>query len=96
MTTPTRPLASEEIYGEKWNRCVTDTIVKTASGLALGIVFSAVLFRRRPWPVFLGTGIGLGMGYGNCQNEFRSPYVPGQVSKLATLRGHLSPKPSSN
>lgn len=30
----------------------------------------------RPWPVFLGTGIGLGMGYGNCQSDFRTPYVP--------------------
>ena len=63
MTTPTRSLASEEVYGEKWDRCMTDTIVKAgefhfflyvwvlilpviASGLALGIVFSAVLFKR--------------------------------------------------
>ncbi|CAF1926763.1 unnamed protein product [Rotaria magnacalcarata] len=75
MTAPNRPLKSEDVYGDKWDRCTTDTIVKTASGLALGIVFSAVLFKRRPWPVFLGTGIGLGMGYSNCQNDFRSPYV---------------------
>jgi hypothetical protein len=68
--------------------------------LALGIVFSAVLFKRelielvrqwsnetfesstllgRPWPVFFGTGIGLGMGYSNCQNDLRSPYVPVQA-----------------
>jgi len=68
----------------------------------LGIVFSAVLFKRkylsnigidicinlfflklgRPWPVFFGTGIGLGMGYSNCQNDFRSPYVHPRLISL--------------
>jgi len=33
MTTPTRPLASEDVYGEKWDRCLTDTIVKTGLNL---------------------------------------------------------------
>ena len=64
MTAPKRSLGSEDVYGEKWDRCLTDTIVKTgrstrlscsyandcysiASGLALGIVFSAVLFKRK-------------------------------------------------
>ncbi|UJR28183.1 hypothetical protein I4U23_009436 [Adineta vaga] len=96
MTTPNRTLASEDVYGEKWDRCVTDTIVKTASGIALGIIFSAVLFKRRPWPVFLGTGIGLGMGYGNCQNEFRSPYLRAQSSRLTKIREHFLDKSSSS
>ncbi len=44
----------------------------------------------RPWPVFLGTGIGLGMGYSNCQNDFRSPYVHPQPLSLTTRTdGHL-------
>jgi hypothetical protein len=30
----------------------------------------------------LGTGIGLGMGYSNCQNDFRSPYVHSQPLAL--------------
>ncbi|CAF0757536.1 unnamed protein product [Adineta steineri] len=96
MTTPNRPLASEEVYGEKWDRCMTDTMVKAASGLALGIVFSAVLFKRRPWPVFLGTGIGLGMGYGNCQNDFRSPYVHSQPLTLAKAHEHILTKSSNS
>jgi hypothetical protein len=37
----------------------------------------------------LGTGIGLGMGYGNCQNDFRSPYVHHQPSLLTRTDGHL-------
>jgi hypothetical protein len=44
----------------------------------------------RPWPVFLGTGIGLGMGYSNCQNDFRSPYVHPQSSSLTKTPGNLS------
>lgn len=29
MTTSNRPLKSEDVYGEKWDRCTTDTLVKT-------------------------------------------------------------------
>jgi hypothetical protein len=29
MTTSNRPLPSEEVYGEKWDRCLKDTAVKT-------------------------------------------------------------------
>ena len=32
-------------------------------------------FLGRPWPVAFGTGIGLGMGYSNCQNDFQQPYL---------------------
>ncbi len=28
MTTSNRPLASEGVYGEKWDRCLKDTAVK--------------------------------------------------------------------
>jgi hypothetical protein len=86
-------------------------LIISASGLALGIVFSAVLFKRtyllniginiyinlfflkigRPWPVFFGTGIGLGMGYSNCQNDFRSPYVHSQPLSLARTNEHSLP-----
>ncbi|CAF1461077.1 unnamed protein product [Adineta steineri] len=96
MASRNRLVASEDVNGEKWDRCLTDTVVKTASGLALGIVFSAILFKRRPWPVFLGTGIGIGMGYSNCQNDLRSPHV--HSSPIPTTRPdrHVPTKPSDN
>lgn len=28
----------------------------------------------RPWPIAFGGGVGLGMGYANCQHEFNDPY----------------------
>lgn len=51
-----------------------------ATGLGVGIVFSVLFFKRRTWPVVFGSGVGLGMGYSNCQQDFRSPYL---------LHGHM-------
>ena len=43
-----------------------------------------VLFPGRTWPVAFGSGVGLGMGYSNCQNDFRSPYLlHGQMVKVS-------------
>jgi inner membrane organizing system protein 1 len=57
----------------------------------LDLIFLVFYFWKigRPWPVFLGTGIGLGMGYGNCQNDFRSPYVHPQPLSLTKTDGNL-------
>lgn len=39
----------------------------------------------RTWPVSLGSGLGLGMGYANCQHDFRSPYlIHGRMVKVRT------------
>ncbi|KAK6177127.1 MICOS complex subunit Mic10 [Patella vulgata] len=66
---------SEDVLGQKWDRCISDSAIKTASGLGLGIVFSVVFFKRRPWPVAFGAGIGLGMAYANCQHDFQNPFL---------------------
>ncbi|CAL8072409.1 unnamed protein product [Calicophoron daubneyi] len=67
------PPKSEDILGLRWDRCISDTFIKTASGAVLGVIFSVVLAKRRPWPVILGTGLGLGMGISNCNNDFKQP-----------------------
>lgn len=36
---------SEEELGQKWDRCLQDSLIKVGSGVGLGIVFSVVLFR---------------------------------------------------
>ena len=36
---------SEEELGQRVDRCIQDTVIKTASGIGLGIIFSVVLFK---------------------------------------------------
>ncbi|KAG7493053.1 MICOS complex subunit Mic10-like [Solea senegalensis] len=71
-----------EGHGRKWDRCFADTAVKTVTGLGVGVVLSILFFKRRTWPVSMGSGLGLGMGYSNCQRDFKSPYlIHGRVVK---------------
>ncbi|CAF1224538.1 unnamed protein product [Rotaria sordida] len=96
MASQNHSLISENKNGEKWDRCLTDSIIKTASGLALGFVFSAILFKRRPWPVFLGTGIGIGMAYSNCQNDLRSSKFYSQSLPITRPNRHIPTTPSES
>ena len=65
---------SEDEVGENYDRCLTNTITCTAGGLGVGLLASLVFFRRKMWPITLGGGFGLGMAFGNCQNDFRNIY----------------------
>ena len=67
---PMQVTKSEDVLGEKWDKCLVDTGIKLAGGLAIGSIFSLLLFKRRPWPLVFGLGSGFGMGYQNCQIEF--------------------------
>ncbi|RKO97196.1 hypothetical protein CAUPRSCDRAFT_4629, partial [Caulochytrium protostelioides] len=53
-----------------WDRCLADYTVNTLTGAAVGVVTSAVLFKRRAWPVALGAGIGIGSAYEKCARSF--------------------------
>ncbi|BGO94421.1 hypothetical protein NBRC10512_003795 [Rhodotorula toruloides] len=68
---------SEDVLSAKTDLCLSNALVKAGTGLAVGIVASAVLFRRRPWPVFLGLGFGFGQGYSDCERVFNPAAVPG-------------------
>ncbi|XP_032802792.1 MICOS complex subunit MIC10 [Petromyzon marinus] len=66
---------SEHEHGRKWDRCLSDATVKFGAGLAVGLVFSVIFFKRRAWPVVFGAGSGFGMAYSNCQRDFQKPYL---------------------
>ena len=60
-----RPV-SEALLNEKWDRCLSNLIIKSSLGFGFGVVFSVLLFKRRAWPTFLGTGFGAGRAYEEC------------------------------
>jgi len=39
----------------------------------------------RPWPLAFGAGVGIGMGFSNCQHDFMYPGLHhGQLKKVKT------------
>ncbi|KAK0564904.1 Mitochondrial inner membrane organizing system component [Tilletia horrida] len=68
---------SEDIISQKTDLCISNTIVKTGLGFSAGVIASVLLFRRRAFPVWIGTGFGLGSGYTDCERSFNPISVPG-------------------
>ncbi|KAI0603502.1 hypothetical protein F4775DRAFT_36119 [Biscogniauxia sp. FL1348] len=64
-STVSRPV-SEALLNEKWDRCLSNLLIKSSLGLGFGVVFSVLLFRRRAWPAFVGVGFGAGRAYEEC------------------------------
>ncbi|CAD7091811.1 unnamed protein product [Hermetia illucens] len=60
---------SEEEFGKRMDRCLTDVLMKTCGGFVIGTVVSVLFFRRRAWPIILGGGFGTGVAYRNCEKE---------------------------
>lgn len=56
---------------------------QTTNGCCTQYILS--LIQGRTWPITLGSGMGLGMAYANCQTDLRLHYlVPKKVSKTDT------------
>ncbi|KAG1317399.1 hypothetical protein G6F62_012915 [Rhizopus arrhizus] len=60
-------IPSEEILAQKWDRAISNFVVKTGLGLSAGIVASALLFKKRSWPIAIATGWGFGVAYADAQ-----------------------------
>ncbi|KAI3336792.1 DUF543-domain-containing protein [Xylariaceae sp. AK1471] len=69
-TAVSRPV-SEALLNEKWDRCVSNMLIKSTLGLGFGVVFSVLLFRRRAWPAFVGVGFGAGRAYEECNYSLK-------------------------
>ncbi|PWY99660.1 DUF543-domain-containing protein [Testicularia cyperi] len=70
-------VSSEDIISQKTDLCISNAVVKTGIGFSAGVVLSVLLFRRRAFPVWLGTGFGLGSAYTDCERSFNPVAVPG-------------------
>ncbi|KAG6918874.1 hypothetical protein DXG01_010938 [Tephrocybe rancida] len=78
MSTPTtKPASSEDVLGQKYDRCLADFLVKGGVGFSVGVVASVILFRRRTWPIALTTGFGAGAAYADCDRSFNPARIPG-------------------
>ncbi|KAI1335529.1 DUF543-domain-containing protein [Xylariaceae sp. FL0016] len=66
-----RPV-SEALLNEKWDRCLSNMLVKSSLGLGFGVVFSVLLFKRRSWPVLAGVGFGAGRAYEECNYSLKA------------------------
>ncbi|OCH90181.1 DUF543-domain-containing protein [Obba rivulosa] len=77
MSSTAKPTSSENIVAQKYDRCLADLIVKSGVGFSVGVIASVILFRRRGWPIALGTGFGAGMAYADCDRLFNPARIPG-------------------
>uniref|UniRef100_A0A0N5BBK6 MICOS complex subunit MIC10 n=1 Tax=Strongyloides papillosus TaxID=174720 RepID=A0A0N5BBK6_STREA len=66
---------SENIVGEKIDRCLADTSFKVLGAASVGVVVSALLLKGRTFPIWLGLGFGLGSGWNNCNHDLKAPYL---------------------
>ncbi|KAJ1024380.1 hypothetical protein NDA18_004548 [Ustilago nuda] len=76
-STSSTKVSSEDIISQKTDLCIGNAVVKTGIGFSAGVLLSVLLFRRRAFPVWLGTGFGLGSAYTDCQRSFNPVAVPG-------------------
>eukprot|EP00047_Mylnosiga_fluctuans_P002735 m.225690 g.225690 ORF g.225690 m.225690 type:complete len:73 (+) comp11304_c0_seq1:51-269(+) len=65
--------APENELGARWDRAISRSLIYSAAGLGIGSVLSLVLFKRRGWPIVLGTGFGLGKAFSETEQEFARP-----------------------
>ncbi|UZJ55939.1 hypothetical protein CBS101457_005259 [Exobasidium rhododendri] len=70
-------ISSEDIISQKTDLCISNAIVKTGIGFSSGVILSVLLFKRRSFPVWLGTGFGLGSGWTDCERSFNPVAIPG-------------------
>ncbi|RCN46864.1 hypothetical protein ANCCAN_07043, partial [Ancylostoma caninum] len=70
-----RMVRSEDQLGEKIDRCFADSLLKISGGIAIGIVASVAFFKSRSWPIWFGSGIGVGTGWSNCRHDLAQPYL---------------------
>ena len=63
---------AEDELGRKWDRCLTDMVLKMGGGILVGTVATVLFFKRRRWPIILGAGFGVGSAYTNCERDLNS------------------------
>lgn len=63
---------SEDAHGKAFDRFLSNAIIKTGYGMGLGLLFSLTLFRRRTFPILLGSGTGFGFALSDYNKHLKS------------------------
>ena len=63
---------TEDEFSRRWDRCFTDFILKLGGGAFLGSLVSLMFFKRKRWPILLGSGFAVGMAYSNCERDINT------------------------
>ncbi|KAF9815212.1 hypothetical protein IEO21_04729 [Rhodonia placenta] len=72
-----KPTSSENIVAQKVRGCIGSLTTNRGVGFSAGVIASVILFRRRAWPIALGTGFGMGAAYADCDRSFNPARIPG-------------------
>lgn len=63
---------SEDLHARAYDTFVSNAVIKTGYGAGIGLLFSLTLFRRRAFPIYLGTGTGLGFALSDFNKQLKS------------------------
>ncbi|VDN94182.1 unnamed protein product [Brugia pahangi] len=77
---------SEDELSETFDRCLADTAVKIVSAGSVGLIAAAIF--KRQFPLWLGIGMGFGMGIANCRHDMRKlilRFAPGSLLSIAFM-----------
>jgi len=81
----TKPV-SEALLNEKWDRALSSLVIRSGLGFSFGVIFSVLLFKRRAWPVWLGTGFGAGRAWEEADANFKRGDRPFSTDGLRKVR----------
>jgi len=85
-TVKTNKPVSEALLNEKWDRAISSLAIRSALGFSFGVIFSVLLFKRRAWPVWLGTGFGAGRAWEEADANFKRVDRPLSTDGLRKVR----------
>lgn len=63
---------SEDLHRLAFNKFVANSVIKTGYGLGIGLLFSLTLLKRRAFPVWFGSGVGLGFALSDYNKQLKS------------------------
>lgn len=65
----TQVLGYDCVINTKTTQVNAKNVYFVGGGLVIGGVISLLFLKRRAWPLIMGTGLGFGVAFRNCETE---------------------------